>query len=194
MFALLKNAWLKFDNFLLSKCQNFSDKVYEKTGRSNFAPAKIFLHLALLANFAMLSMIVQLREYLTDFGKYLFCSQAAATYIIFICLSLEIKIIGLLAAESLYDNSEELKVIITKWKQWFLFHRLMYFGSSLLLIGSTVWFLMTTEISGNPFSNPILSYTYLSMMIIPFFSISAYFASCKTILPIKGHVALMVSG
>lgn len=194
MFALLKRIWLGIDGCVLSTCQKISDEAYEKTGRSNFTLAKIFLHLAFLINTAMLFMIILNIESLTTFGKIMMSLPVLAIYI-FINASLSFnKVVGFLTDDSLYDSSEDLKAALMKWKKWYSIYRQTFLGALFLLLSTIALLLKITKSTPNPFSDSLLSYIYLSLLLMPIFSISYYFTSCKTILPIKGKAALMVAG
>jgi len=193
MFALLKKLWLGIDGFILSVCQRISDKVYEKTGRSKFFLSKLFLHLVFSVNTAMLLIIILYRENLTNFGVFLFYSPVALMYILLNYSFSVIKVWGFLTDDSLYDNSEELKMTLMKWKKYFSNLRQIVLGQTILLLNTFTLLYITTKSIPNPFSDLILGYMYLMLMLIPFYSIFAYFASCK-IIPIKGKVALMVAG
>jgi len=194
MFALLKKIWLGIDGFILSGCQKISDKVYEKTGSSNLAIARILLYIAALMTWVMFLIIALYRDNLTDFGRWWFCIQMALMCVLVSLSLLMIKNLGFIATDSLYDHSEEMKMIQTKWGKSLSGCRRIFLGTLIAMFSMTFWSWVTTDVNTNPFHNPLNLYMYLAMLFLPLCMISEYFSSCKTISPFKGRVALMVGG
>lgn len=194
MFALLKKLWLGIDGFILLGCQRISDNVYEKTGRSNFSLANIFLNLAFLVNTAMLFMVILYRENLTVFGILFLYVPVALIYIAISLQPLLLRSLTSLTGDTLYDNSEELKITLMEWGKTYSSLRRYHLAASFQLLGVFALALIISKPIPNPFSDPLCCYVYLSQMFILSYSIHYYFASCKTVWPIKGKVALMVAG
>ena len=172
MFDLLNNIWVKFDNFLLSKCQNFSDKFQRKTGKTNFSLAKTLWYMSISACVLLIVSLI------------FFAAQAIPLFIIAL-FSVASVIFPIIKAEkiilkSFQDKSETLPAEIVKERKRFSFSRQLWLFVSFIAL-YLVFFI--SQIKDFPLFPLILAPSYAILI-----SFSFYFASCATIPPIKGKI------